>query len=274
MQTMNYEQLYCKYKVLNVHFDLVDYRTVIENIDQWRRSGQRRFVTLIPPHSVMMCHRDSELREAVGQAGMTLPDGAGVILAANLLKYPDRGRVTGPMLMLKLCEWGTADGYRHFFYGGSPGVADMLAKRLTEKFAGLKVTGAYSPPFRTLTAQEDAKIVQYINSTRPDVVWVGLGSPKQEKWMAGHVGKIDAAALIGVGAAFDFHSGRVKWAPPWVRKAGLEWAFRLVVDPKHMWRRNVNSAFFLARVLRQSFLASRVVTWLRYAENPQQTADL
>ena len=242
-----------KYKILNVQFDLVDYRAVMENIDQWRCNGERRFITLTPPHSVVMCDSDGELSEAIDQANVTLPDGVGVILAANLLKYPHRGRVTGPMLMLKLCEWGRAEGYGHFFYGGFPGVADMLAKRLTEKFPGLKVTGAYSPPFRKLTLEEDAKIIQHINSARPDVVWVGLGSPKQEKWMVDHVGKIDAAALIGVGAAFDFHSGRVKWAPTCIRKAGLEWAFRLVTDPKHMWRRNVNSVVFLARVLRQSF---------------------
>jgi N-acetylglucosaminyldiphosphoundecaprenol N-acetyl-beta-D-mannosaminyltransferase len=173
--------------------------------------------------------------------------------------------------MLKLCDWSRAAGYRHFFYGGLPGVADMLARRLTEQFPGLKVTGTYSPPFKRLTHQEDVKIIQHINSTKPDIVWVGLGSPKQEKWMVDHVGKINAAGLIGVGAAFDFHSGRVKWAPSWVRKTGMEWAFRLVTDPKHMWRRNVNSVVFLSKVLRQSLGTSRVITWLRHAANPPDT---
>jgi len=257
-----------KGNILNTQFDLVDYPTVMETIDLWRRSGERHYLTLTPPHSVMMCESDAEIRRATNKASLTLPDGIGIILAANLLNYPHHGRVTGPTLMLKLCDWGRAAGYGHFFYGGSPGVADMLARRLTEQFPGLKVTGAYSPPFKKVTQQEDAKIIQHINSTRPDIVWVGLGSPKQEKWMLEHVGEIDATGLIGVGAAFDFHSGRVKWAPSCVRKVGMEWAFRLVTDPRHMWRRNVNSVVFLAKVLRQCFVTSRVITWLRSAENP------
>jgi N-acetylglucosaminyldiphosphoundecaprenol N-acetyl-beta-D-mannosaminyltransferase len=153
--------------------------------------------------------------------------------------------------MLKLCEWGRAHGLRHFFYGGQPGVADALADRLMAQFPGLRVADSYCPPFQELSPAEDAEIVGRINEAKPDVVWVGLGSPKQEKWMAEHVGKIDAAALIGVGAAFDFHAGRVKWAPAWMRKAGVEWVYRLAQEPKRMWRRNVNSFVFLAGVLHQ-----------------------
>jgi N-acetylglucosaminyldiphosphoundecaprenol N-acetyl-beta-D-mannosaminyltransferase len=259
------------HNILNIEFDLVDYPAVMEMIDLWRRNGERRYLTLTPPHSVMMCESDAELRRATNQASLTLPDGIGIILAANILSYPHHGRVTGPTLMLKLCDWGRATGYGHFFYGGFPGVADVLARRLIDQFPGLKVTGAYSPPFRKLTGREDVKIIHHINSTKPDIVWVGLGSPRQEKWMVDHVGKIDATGLIGVGAAFDFHSGRVKWAPSCVRKVGMEWAFRLVTDPKHMWRRNVNSVVFLSKVLRQSLGTSRVITWLRHAANPQDT---
>ncbi len=245
--------IYRKYKVLNVQFDLVDYRAVMENIDRWRRSGERHYLTLSPPHSVLMCDSDDELSKATDRANMTLPDGVGIILAAKLLSYPHRGRVTGPVLMLKLCEWGRAKDYSHFFYGGLPGVADMLAKRLAKKFPGLKVAGTYSPPFRRLTPQEDAKIIQDINSARPDILWVGLGSPKQEKWMASHVGKIAATAMIAVGAAFDFHSGNVKWAPAWLRRLGLEWAYRLAKEPRRMWRRNLDSPLFLLRVMQQRF---------------------
>lgn len=245
--------IYRKYKVLNVQFDLVDYRAVMEHIDRWRRSGERHYLTLSPPHSVLMCDSDDELSKATDRANMTLPDGVGIILAANLLKYPHRGRVTGPVLMLKLCEWGRAKDYSHFFYGGLPGVADMLAKRLAKKFPGLKVAGTYSPPFRRLTPQEDAKVIQDINSARPDILWVGLGSPKQEKWMASHVGKIAATAMIAVGAAFDFHSGNVKWAPAWLRRLGLEWAYRLAKEPRRMWRRNLDSPLFLLRVMQQRF---------------------
>lgn len=245
------QMTYRKYKVLNVQFDLVDYRAVMENIDRWRRNGQQHYLTLSPPHSVLMCHSDDELSRATDQANMTLPDGVGIILAANLLKYPHRGRVTGPELMLRLCDWGRAKDYGHFFYGGSQGVADMLAKRLAQKFPGLKVAGTYSPPFRKLTHQEDAKIIEDINSAGPDIVWVGLGSPRQEKWMASHVGKITATAMIAVGAAFDFHSGNVKWAPTWLRRLGLEWAYRFAKEPRRMWRRNLDSPLFLLRVIQQ-----------------------
>lgn len=245
------QTIYRKYKVLNVQFDFVDYQAVMENIDRWRRNGQRHYLTLSPPHSVLMCGSDDELSKATDRANMTLPDGVGIILAASLLKYPHRGRVTGPVLMLKLCDWGRAEGYSHFFYGGLPGVADMLAKRLAQRFPGLKVAGTYSPPFRRLTPQEDARIIQDINSARPDIIWVGLGSPKQEKWMASHVGKITATAMIAVGAAFDFHSGKVKWAPEWIRRLGLEWAYRLAKEPRRMWRRNLDSPVFLLKVIQQ-----------------------
>jgi N-acetylglucosaminyldiphosphoundecaprenol N-acetyl-beta-D-mannosaminyltransferase len=198
-----------------------------------------------------MCRQDAALQQATQGAALTLPDGVGIILAANLLGYSHQGRVTGPLLMLRLCDWGRAERLRHFFYGGAVGVAEALAWRLTRRYPGLDVAGTCRPPFRELTPSEDTEIVRRINATKPGVVWVGLGSPKQEKWMARHVGQIDAAALIGVGAAFDFHSGRVRWAPAWMRRMGIEWAYRLLLEPRRMWRRNVNSVFFLAGVLRQ-----------------------
>ena len=240
-----------KYNILQVAFDLVDYRAVMNMIGQWKRHAERHYITLTPPYSVLMCHRDVELKEATTRADLTLPDGVGIIVAAGLLRYPHSGRVSGPTLMLRLCDWGRSEGLRHFFYGGLPGVADLLADKLSEQFPGLVVAGSYCPPFGRLSAEEDAQVIQYIDGCRPDIVWVGLGSPKQEKWMRKHTGKINASALIGVGAAFDFHSGRVKWAPQWMRRAGVEWAYRLAKEPRRMWRRNVNSLVFLAKVLYQ-----------------------
>jgi N-acetylglucosaminyldiphosphoundecaprenol N-acetyl-beta-D-mannosaminyltransferase len=241
--------------VLGVGFDLVSYEDVLQAIENWRAKGQRHYVTLTPPYSVVMCCRDNELKEATQSATLTLPDGVGIILAALLLGYPHHGRVSGPTLLLKLCDWGRAQGLRHFFYGGAPGVADALVLRLSARFPGLTIAGTSCPPFRPLTPEEDRELVQRINETKPDVVWVGLGSPKQEKWMASHVDRIEAAALIGIGAAFDFHSGRVNWAPAWMRKMGMEWAYRLAHEPKRMWRRNVNSFVFLARVLHQRVMS-------------------
>lgn len=243
------------HNVLGIHFSLVSYRDVMTEVVRWRQRKERHYVTLTPPYSVLMCRDDLRLKEATQGATLTLPDGVGIILAAKLLRYPHSGRVSGPTLMLRLCDWGREEKLRHFFYGGAPGVAEALAQRLSSSYPGLDVAGVHCPPFRDLTPQEDAEIVEKINAAKPDVVWVGLGSPKQEKWMADHLGRIDAAALIGVGAAFDFHSGRVKWAPKWMRALGIEWAYRLVTEPRRMWRRNVNSFVFLARVLRQCMVA-------------------
>lgn len=237
--------------ILGIRFDLVDYQVAWARIDSWRQMGQRRYVTITNPHSVCLCRRDAEMALATAGAGLTLPDGVGVILGARVLGHENRGRVTGPTLMLRLCDWGRAHGYRHYFYGGQEGVAEALTQRLCERFPGLAIAGVYCPPFRALTTEEDEDIVRRINDTSPDIVWVGLGAPKQEKWMASHVGRIHASAMIGVGAAFDFHSGRVKWAPAWIRTLGMEWAYRLAQDPKRMWRRNMDSVLFMSGVVAQ-----------------------
>lgn len=243
--------MYQKHNILEVQFDLITYELVMSTIDRWKSNRERHYVTLTNPYSVMLCLRDPQMRTATTDADMTLPDGIGIILAAHLLGYPHNGRVAGPTLMLKLCDWGRSKNYRHFFYGGAKGVAARLAHKLSLTYPGLEIAGTYCPPFRLLCAEEDQAIIEEINSTNPDLLWVGLGTPKQEKWMADHLGKIKATAMIGVGAAFDFHARNIKWAPAWIRSLGLEWAYRLVQEPKRMWRRNLDSPIFLSRVLCQ-----------------------
>ena len=237
--------------ILGVGFDFINYRAVFEAVNQWRKCGERKYICVANPHSVLLCHRNKRMMSAAAGAAMTLPDGIGVILAANLLRYKNIGRVTGPALMLKLVNWGRWYGFRHYFYGGLEGVADKLADRLSQNYPGLQIAGTYSPPFGNLSQQADAEIVAEINRARPDILWVGLGAPKQEIWMAGHLGRINAAVMIGIGAAFDFHSGSVRWAPKWIRDIGLEWAYRLTQEPKRMWRRNLDSPVFLTKVLGQ-----------------------
>jgi N-acetylglucosaminyldiphosphoundecaprenol N-acetyl-beta-D-mannosaminyltransferase len=237
--------------ILGVTFDLIDYHAAFERIAHWRSTSRKAYVCMTNPHSVLLCHRNSRMRQATAGAALTLPDGAGIVLAASLLGYNNSGRVTGPTLMLKLCDWGRAYGFSHFFYGGTEGVAKRLADRLSRIYPGLQITGTFCPAFRALSAQEDRAIVEHINRCRPDILWVGLGAPKQEIWMAEHLGHIDVTAMIGVGAAFDFHSGNVKWAPAWLRRLGLEWAYRLAQQPRQMWRRNLDSPVFVAKLLRQ-----------------------
>ncbi|MBN1972126.1 MAG: WecB/TagA/CpsF family glycosyltransferase [Sedimentisphaerales bacterium] len=240
-----------KQSILQVRFDLIAYHAVMETIERWRQNCEQHYVTITNPHSVMMCIRDSEMRKATEMATMTLPDGIGIIIAAFLLGYQHSGRATGPMLMLKLCDWGRQKGYRHFFYGGAEGVVEKLSDRLLNIYPGLKVAGTYCPPFGHISREENEEIIYKINSAKPDIVWIGLGAPKQEKWMAEHLGHVKAAAMIGVGAAFDFHSGNVKWAPEWIRKYGLEWAYRFIKEPKRMFKRNLDSPIFLVKVIQQ-----------------------
>jgi polysaccharide deacetylase family protein (PEP-CTERM system associated) len=246
-----------RHNVLGVFFDLVGYEDVLNLIEHWRTTRARRYIVFTPPHSVLLCHRDAELQAATNEAGLVLPDGVGIILAAHLLNYRHHGRVTGPTFMLKLCDWGRQHHYRHYFYGGAEGVAEGLADTLCRKFPGLHMSGTCCPPFRPLTSQEEEATIERINTAEPDIVWVGLGSPKQEKWMRAHVGRIRAAALIGVGAAFDFHSGRRSWAPAPIRSVGLEWMYRFTLEPTRMWPRCITAPQFLLGVVRQRWDSRR-----------------
>ncbi|MCH7687472.1 MAG: WecB/TagA/CpsF family glycosyltransferase, partial [Planctomycetes bacterium] len=237
--------------ILGIPVHFVGYEEVLSTIARWHNRQEQHYICLSNPHSIMQCRRDEEMRNASRNAGLVLPDGTGVVLAARLLGYRHQGRVTGPSLMLRVCDKGREPQLRHFFYGGEPRVILRLIEQLEKQFPGIEVAGGFSPPFRELTEKEDEEVVRRINEAQPDIVWVGLGAPKQEKWMASHVGKINAVAMIGVGAAFDFHSGSVHWAPPWLRKIGCEWAFRLIQDPKRLWKRNLDSFSFLALLMSQ-----------------------
>jgi N-acetylglucosaminyldiphosphoundecaprenol N-acetyl-beta-D-mannosaminyltransferase len=167
-------------------------------------------------------------------------------------------RVYGPDLLLALCRHSIRTGYRHFFYGGRPGVPERLVANLRRRFPGLRVAGTYAPPFRPLTPEEDERVVQIVNDANPDIVWVGLSTPKQERWMAAHVGRARAPVLIGVGAAFDFHAGVKKQAPPWMRRSGLEWSFRLLMEPRRLWSRYlVNGPLFLSLLFLQALGVKR-----------------
>jgi N-acetylglucosaminyldiphosphoundecaprenol N-acetyl-beta-D-mannosaminyltransferase len=154
--------------------------------------------------------------------------------------------------MLACCEASVAKGYRHFFYGGAADVPERLSERLQRRFPGLQIAGQWSPPFRELTTFEEAEMVERINAAQPDIVWIGLSTPKQERWMARYVGRISAPVLIGVGAAFDMHAGLKKQAPRWVQRSGLEWLFRLMIEPRRLWRRYLlNNPRFMWRLLLQ-----------------------
>jgi N-acetylglucosaminyldiphosphoundecaprenol N-acetyl-beta-D-mannosaminyltransferase len=182
---------------------------------------------------------------------MTTPDGMSIVWLARWMGYSGVDRVYGPDLMRVVCQRSVQEGWRHFLYGGAPGVAEQLADRLRDQFPNLQIVGCYTPPFRLLTEEEDSRVVQYIRSLAPHIVWVGISTPKQERWMAEHLHTLDVPVLIGVGAAFDFLAGVKKQAPRWIQRSGMEWLFRLASEPRRLWKRYAQYPLFGLLVLLQ-----------------------
>lgn len=231
--------------VLGVGVSLVNMDSALDEIDQLIRDGDRSYVCVCSVHGVMECQRSDELRRIFNSAGMVTPDGMPLVWLARG-RDPQVSRVYGPDLMLAEFAQSVAAGHRHFLYGGGPGVSDRLAAAMRQKFPGLDVVGTLEPPFAPLDQLASPETAAAINASRPDVVWVGISSPKQERWMARMRPLLDAPVLIGVGAAFDFHSGMVRQAPRWMQRSGLEWLFRLITEPRRLWRRYlVNNPWFV-----------------------------
>jgi N-acetylglucosaminyldiphosphoundecaprenol N-acetyl-beta-D-mannosaminyltransferase len=239
--------------VLGVGISPVNMTLAVEQIDAWIRSGERNYVCITGVHGVMESQSNPELKTIHNRAGMVTPDGMPMVWMNKLKGNGHVSRVYGPDLMLAVCEKGIGRGYKHYFYGGGEGVAELLAKRLTEKFPELKTVGTYCPPFRKLTPEEDEALVRQINEAGPDIIWVGLSTPKQEYWMSSHLNQVNAPVMIGVGAAFDFHAGLKSQAPKWMQRSGLEWFYRLCTEPRRLWKRYLrNNPLFVFYVLLQT----------------------
>jgi N-acetylglucosaminyldiphosphoundecaprenol N-acetyl-beta-D-mannosaminyltransferase len=223
--------------ILGVGISAITMPQAIDQITHWIDKRAGTYISVCTVHTVMECQRDETMRRVVNQAGLATPDGMPLVWLSRWWSKMAVSRIYGPDLMLALCQLSAQQGYSHYFYGGAAGLASSLAHKLQTRFPGLKVAGTCSPPFRPLTAAEDAGIVEQINQASPDIVWVGLGTPKQDLWMAAHREQLSAPVLIGVGAAFDFHTGRIRQAPRWMQQAGLEWFFRLSQEPRRLWYR-------------------------------------
>jgi N-acetylglucosaminyldiphosphoundecaprenol N-acetyl-beta-D-mannosaminyltransferase len=239
--------------VLGVPLSLTDYDEALDWIDAMVAAGQRGYVCVCNVHTVMASHEDPKLRVALEQSDLNVPDGQPLVWALNALGHRLEQRVYGPELMARACARSATSGQRFYLYGGrNQGALFQLALNLRQRYPGVKIVGGYSPPHRPLTAEEREAVVSEINHARPDVVWVGIGVPKQEKWMVAMRPQLEAPVLIGVGAAFDFHAGLVRQAPNFIQDAGLEWAFRLANEPRRLWRRYTRyNPRFLAAFARQ-----------------------
>ncbi|SHE99580.1 N-acetylglucosaminyldiphosphoundecaprenol N-acetyl-beta-D-mannosaminyltransferase [Kaistia soli DSM 19436] len=223
--------------VLGVRISAVNLQTAIARIQLAIAERRKAYVCVRDAHGVIRSQKDRELRAIHNRAFLVTPDGMPLVWALRHDGHSSAGRVYGPDLMLALFEAGLAQNLKHFLYGAEPETLRALQTRLTNQFPDANITGAYAPPFRELVPHEEAAVADAINRSGADVVWVGLSTPKQERWMARMSDRLDAPMLIGVGAAFDFHAGKKRQAPRFIQRSGFEWVFRLACEPRRLWRR-------------------------------------
>lgn len=225
--------------ILGTRVHMVETPDVISQMDKWLQAerGRCHHVVHTGMHGIINAHRDPEFRQILNAADLFAPDGILVILTARLRGYSLRKSKTGPELMWEFGKIANQRGYKYFLYGDTDETLKLLVSTLAEEFPNVRIVGAYAPPFRPLTAAEDESIVRAINEVEADVLWVGLGAPRQERWISEHIDRLNVPIAIGVGASFKFHAGKVKRAPRGLRDLGFEWLWRLVHEPTRMWRR-------------------------------------
>ena len=245
-------QMTKRVNVLGVGLSVLNLRTALAAIVAAVREPRKGYICVTGVHGVMEAQADEAFKKTLNGAFLCTPDGMPMVWAGKLNGHREMSRVYGPDLMLDVCAWSEVSGVKHFFYGGAAGVAELLAQKLKKKFPKLQVVGTFTPPFRALNAGEFQKLQTQVRAAQPDIFWVGLSTPKQEKFMAEFLPQLDATLMIGVGAAFDFHSGRVRQAPRWMQRSGLEWFFRLCQEPRRLANRYFrNNPLFVLKIFSQ-----------------------
>ena len=237
-------------EILGVKVSAVNLQSAAEEIEGWIKTGHKAYVCVAPVSTLVDCQRDRAYRDVVNGADLVTPDGMPVVWLARAQRQPQVRRTYGPDLMTLLC--GRPD-LRHYFFGGTPETLERLSCRLNKDFPGIAIAGMASPPFRPQAHVEEAEVIAVVNSAKPDIVWVGLGSPKQDFWMKLNRGQIQAPVLIGVGAAFDFLAGVKPQAPVWMQRSGFEWLFRLACEPGRLWKRYlIGNSLFIFYLLKST----------------------
>lgn len=251
--------------VLGVGISEIDPPLALEHVRHAIATRTKGYVTVTGVHGVSECQEDEALRDLHNRSFLSTPDGMPMVWIGWLEGSDVIRRVYGPDMMLDVVKAGVAQGWRHFLYGGGPGLAERVKANLETRFPGVQVVGTYTPPFRPLNEAEEAELTAMVAAARPDCFWVGLSTPKQERFMASYLPKLDATLMFGVGAAFDLNTGTVPQAPKFLQRIGLEWLYRLVKEPRRLWKRYLkNNPLFIARFLLQR-------TGLRrYPEVPNQ----
>ncbi len=238
--------------VLGVGVSAINLTEGLARIAGALESKEKGYVCVTGVHGVSEAQSDPGFRRILNRAFLCTPDGMPLVWVGRWQGAREMDRVYGPDLMLALMELSERTGWRHFFYGGANGTAELLKTKLLERFPKLQITGTYEPPFRPLNAEEQEQVRENVRQARPDVMWIGLSTPKQERFMAENLEKLEVTLMVGVGAAFDFHAGKVRQAPRWMRRAGLEWLYRLCREPRRLWKRYLkNNPLFVARIFCQ-----------------------
>jgi N-acetylglucosaminyldiphosphoundecaprenol N-acetyl-beta-D-mannosaminyltransferase len=223
--------------ILGVGVSAVNMELALRQTELLLDQGKQGYVCVTGVHGIMEAQADDAFRDTLNRSFLTTPDGMPTVWLGRIHGFKQMNRVYGPDYMLGLCERSITKGYRHFLYGGKPGVAEELGAELTRRFPGLQIVGTYTPPFRPLNAAEEDELRSQLEMTQADVLWCGLSTPKQERFMAAYSQRMPVKLMVGVGAAFDLLSGNLSEAPDWMKKAGLQWLFRLIKEPRRLWRR-------------------------------------
>lgn len=228
------------FELLGVQMSIVNLSETVECLLEAVLQKKTGYVCVTGVHGIIESQDDSDLKTILNNAFLCVPDGMPTVWMGRLRGHKAISRVYGPDLMLETMRATKNLEVRHFFYGGAPGIAEELRSKLKNLYSGLQIVGCYCPPFRPLNADEFLNLKMQVIACKPDIIWVGLSTPKQERFMADALTHLDTSLMIGVGAAFDFHTGRVRQAPRWIRQTGLEWLYRLIQEPRRLWRRYLN----------------------------------
>lgn len=238
--------------VLGVGISAINLDQAIAAVAGALEARSKGYICVTGVHGVSEAQSDPAFRHILNHSFLTTPDGMPTVWMGRLQRARHMRRVYGPDLMLKVCELAAPRGFTHYFYGGAPGVAQELKQRLEARVPGLRVVGTFTPPFRPLSPAEQEELARDVERCRPDIIWVGLSTPKQERFMAEYLPRLSTTLMIGVGAAFDFYAGRLRQAPLWMQRSGLEWLFRLGCEPRRLWKRYLkNNPMFVLRAAAQ-----------------------
>ena len=238
--------------VLGIGVSAIDMREALRLSDDFLQQGRKGYICVTGVHGIMEAQRDNALRNALNRALLCTPDGMPTVWVGRLQGHSGMRRVYGPDFMLAMCQLSVTRGYRHFLYGGKAGVAAKLQRCLEERIPGVQIVGTYTPPFRPLSPPEEDDLIALVHQRRPDIMWIGLSTPKQERFMVRMTERLDATLMVGVGAAFDIHCGQLADAPEWMKNSGLQWLHRLWQEPHRLWRRYLlNNPRFLWNIALQ-----------------------